>query len=913
MFKITDHDEFNNRGRAICPCCALDGKTTKRNLALIPDTDGAYKCHRGCSPDDIRDALGQPKPQQIPAALVKPPAARVTVTPQKVKAAHDHLVKSGESAKAWLNARGITLEMTAHYRLGAYRARVGKQGMAWAIGIPIPNHDGTQYYIKKRVAPWDKEIQQSKDYQPWSQYGIPPKVLTTQKPEQPKQTWLCEGEWDAIMLGWAVSHNSDVKNDIQVSCFTCGAGSIPPAGELDQLAGDVIVFYDRNDKPLKDGTIPGEAGAQKVAIALGNRGAIAQVPMPENCTVNGWDVSDALNSGFTLEHFIQAAAAAVKPEPTTTTKAKADKNPLRSRLVWNDDLLDRAPDYTEWLVDEVLTADELFLLAAGPRAGKSLLAMTLAKTVAEGGEFLGRPVTQGKVIYVCLEDGEAKLKERETAQGWSRGLPVAWLQKFKLSELPHLREIAEELDPRLIVLDTLSRIKDSTVSESSAEMSQILEPLQEMAKDLGCCILLVHHTGKVSIDNANTIDVFDTVRGSSAIRAVCRGTLIIAAGEKNYRLFVENGWKKHDLNVVLDSNTWSWRLIGQWKPGQINLTQKDQIIDYLKQVGQATIEQIHEATKIPQKSLYEQLSRLQTSEDASSKVVKTGARRKYLYHLALFNTIQQLNSVLNSENPNPESVTDAIQQKNISSLSEESDQRDQTPDHTTRTTAKSDQTVHTSVDAGLSAFGITYPTELTKPASDKGLTHADHSDHKYPPTTFVEYRHAGGSNVDGESVSPIQHPIQQTGGVEYKKPDHNADVVRETVISSDQRDQDDYDDEHPEADCEVIHKGWTWTAKYVRDADKMMLCSKTRKLEPVHRVELWVKGKPKRVEVTEPHLYRPLLRSGDTVEVVKCESEPLSVGTRLGVVRVAGRLVACSDGSQWRRDCLRRVDGEGAE
>jgi hypothetical protein len=45
---------------------------------------------------------------------------------------------------------------------------------------------------------------------------------------------------------------------------------------------------------------------------------------------------------------------------------------------------------------------------------------------------------------------------------------------------------------------------------------------------------------KVSAENAGQIDLFDTIRGSSAIRAVCRGTMIIAASERNYRLCVEN-------------------------------------------------------------------------------------------------------------------------------------------------------------------------------------------------------------------------------------------------------------------------------------------------------------------------------------------------------------------------------------
>ncbi|NET39903.1 MAG: AAA family ATPase, partial [Cyanothece sp. SIO1E1] len=428
---------------------------------------------------------------------------------------------------------------------------------------------------------------------------------------------------------------------IAVACFTCGCSNVPSERELERLPGQVIIFYDRNE----EGDRPGAKGALKAAEQLGDRAQIALVPMPADCQVTGWDVSNALDAGFTLQDFERAAAQATRPKSPPQSS-----NPLRQRLIWNDDLLDNAPDYTNFLVPDLLTEDELFLLAAGPRTGKSLFAMTLARAVAAGETFLGRPVTQGTVIYAKCEDGDGKVKEREKAQGWGRGLPVAWLNDFKLSEVSHLDALTEELDPRLIVLDTLSRVKDSSISESSAEMSQLLEPLQGLAQRRGCCILLVHHTGKVSAENAGQVDIFDTIRGSSAIRAVCRGSMVIAAGERDYRLVVENGWGKHDLKIILDANTLNWKLLGHWSP-VVNASQQEQIVDALKKLGQASVEQLHEETGIPKKSLYEQLSRLQVTEDTQIKVVKEGTRRRYTYKLALFNTIQQLNSALNSENP----------------------------------------------------------------------------------------------------------------------------------------------------------------------------------------------------------------------------------------------------------------------
>ena len=703
MFEIKDYIEFDGKGRAACPSCTLQGKS-KKNLSLVTDPSGhytgAYKCHRGCTPEEIRDAIGVPKAQTVPTALAKSAPKPTTVSPAKVKEQHELLLTSNGPAKQWLNERGISEEMIAHYRLGVARCRVGRS-QKWAIAIPIPNPDATAYYIKKRVCPWDSEAQELSEYQPWKQYGIPQMVYLTHSPKGATKTWLCEGEWDALMLGWMMRKQSEIA----VACFTCGAGNVPPKPELDRLPGEVTIFYDRNDKPLPNGDRPGEAGSARAAQKIGDRARVATCPAPESEKDNPWDVSDAINAGMGIKPFMDAAKSAKRP-------SKANK--LMRRLKWNDELIEAAPDYTEFLVPDLLTEDELFLLAAGPRTGKSLFAMTLARAVASGDEFLGRPCTQGTVLYVKCEDGDAKIKEREQAQGWSKGLPVAWLDAFKLTEVDLLDELCEELDPRLIVLDTLSRIKDAQVSESSAEMSQLLEPLQNLAQRRGCCILLVHHTGKTGLDQSAAVDIFDMIRGSSAIRAVCRGAMVLAAGERSYRLVVEHGWGKHDLNVLLDANTLTWKLVGEWKP-QVNTSQKDLILLALTKLGSASVEQIHTETQIPKKSLYEQLSRLQASEIAEERIVKEGSRRRYTYRLAYSQHIQQLNSVLNSENPDSESDTGHYSTKN----------------------------------------NFPTPPSRVDPFSDERMD--QHND--TPPQTQTCGIAAQG--VDTASDTPIQHPIQQ--------------------------------------------------------------------------------------------------------------------------------------------------------
>ena len=599
-FDIWHHVNFKN-GRAACPACVSyhGKKSSNTNLSLVPGSDGAYKCHRGCTPEEIRSALNyQPetKPEWTPEGESKPipkPASALYAEAEILRN-YNNLETGktvGVEARKWLDDRGITAEIRQHFQLGLSRRRYSG-AMAVSIDIPFPDGNG-KYYRKGRIAPWTGE-------KGWTQYGIPQHVFWTHKPQNFRAVWLCAGEWDAMLLGWKLREQSEIA----ICSFTCGEGSVPPADRIAELQGKpVTIFYDRDEA--------GEKGAAKVGAVVASA-QIAEVPAPQPVPP-GWDITDFLRAGYPIELLYQAAEATKAASPT---EAIADGKPkkLRDRLVTNDELIARAPDIIEYLVPDLMTSNELFLLATAPRGGKTLLAMTLAHAVATGGKFLGRPCTQGSVIYVNLEDADAKIKERELQQGWGEGLPIYWLDKFKLAELPELIEAAAEIQPRLIVLDTLSRIKDATTSEASAEMSQVLEPLQEFAKLYDCAVLLVHHTKKVSdAAAAGAVDVFDSIRGSSAIRATARGAWILAAGERSHRLIVEHGHGRYDLDIYLNLKNLTWLALGNWKP-DANADQSDRILAYLNARGSGTISEIAEAMAMPKSSCQKALWKLQQED-----------------------------------------------------------------------------------------------------------------------------------------------------------------------------------------------------------------------------------------------------------------------------------------------------------
>jgi len=216
-----------------------------------------------------------------------------------------------EKAREWLAARGITLELIDRYRIG-FEKRVVKPDESnpdqketyWAIAIFIPVPDRPdRFYEKKRAAPWLVGDDRPNYLGKWLQYGVPATIWFTYKPEDAEETWFCEGEWDAIVLGEFARKRGE---KVAVACSTSGCGTVPSKEQLDQLPGKVRIFYDHDDA--------GHKGAEKLAKALGGRGQICSVPIPEGCEIKGWDVSNALAYGYEWEDFVRQKPLISKTE-----------------------------------------------------------------------------------------------------------------------------------------------------------------------------------------------------------------------------------------------------------------------------------------------------------------------------------------------------------------------------------------------------------------------------------------------------------------------------------------------------------------------------------------------------------------------------------------------------------------------
>lgn len=167
--------------------------------------------------------------------------------------------------------------------------------------------------------------------------------------------------------------------------------------------------------------------------------------------------------------------------------------------------------------------------------------------LACGGHFLGHTLEPGKVCYYALEDGDRLLQERLRLLGVSGNLDdLVFLDAIRPLNTPEgmidLEGTITEEQPRLVIVDTLAAAKTGQLEENLAgDFADLANPLRTLAHNSGCCILLVHHHGKLAGGDA----VLD-LRGSTALGG---------AGDVIWGLYRDRGQPQAKLSATGGSLT----------------------------------------------------------------------------------------------------------------------------------------------------------------------------------------------------------------------------------------------------------------------------------------------------------------------------------------------------------------------
>ena len=214
------------------------------------------------------------------------------------------------------------------------------------------------------------------------------------------------------------------------------------------------------------------------------------------------------------------------------SRKETEKVPLKIagiKLTKLSDLFQEPEETTAWLVDGLLPSGGFSVMVAKPKVGKSTNARTLALHIASGKSFLGRDVNQGVVIYLALEEKRSEVKKHFQDMGANGNEEIhIYTGGTPTDAIKQIRHAVESLKPSLLIIDPLFRLTKVKDGNDYIQVTNALDPLLRIARELKTHVLCVHHSPKGQRDGG------DSVLGSQAIFGSV-DTLLIMKRHEGYR------------------------------------------------------------------------------------------------------------------------------------------------------------------------------------------------------------------------------------------------------------------------------------------------------------------------------------------------------------------------------------------
>lgn len=188
----------------------------------------------------------------------------------------------------------------------------------------------------------------------------------------------------------------------------------------------------------------------------------------------------------------------------------------------------------EYVIADVLPEKSLAEVHGPPGDGKSFWALDTVMCVASGRPFHGREVRRGSTVYIAAE-GSAGIGQRTRAWKYSRSLdgsagvwfitqPVNLLDPLEVALFIGEVRQAVPAPIQLVVFDTFHRCFSGGDENSSRDVGVAIAAADKVRSDLGCCVLLVHHTRKDG----------ESERGSTALRGAVDAMFAVKKDDDNH-------------------------------------------------------------------------------------------------------------------------------------------------------------------------------------------------------------------------------------------------------------------------------------------------------------------------------------------------------------------------------------------
>lgn len=321
---------------------------------------------------------------------------------------------------------------------------------------------------------------------------------------------------------------ADALVALGVIATTSGSADGADAADWSPLRGRYVVIWPDNDKA-------GERYAHAVTTKLRGIAAsvewidLAPLALPEHGDCVDWLAQHPDATADTVHAL--ARMPAPDPSPPPVSPGSAARVILRAAC-------DVEPQPVDWLWSGWLAAGKLHLIGGAPGTGKTTVAVGLAAIVSAGGRWPdGSRARAGSVVIWSGEDDDADtLNPRLRAAGADtrRVRTVARVvdggESYPFDPAHDLDALCDALraipDVRLLVIDpVVSAISGD--SHKNAEVRRGLQPLVDLAANLGCAVIGITHFSK----GTSGRDPLERITGSLAFGALARVVLVTAKQE----------------------------------------------------------------------------------------------------------------------------------------------------------------------------------------------------------------------------------------------------------------------------------------------------------------------------------------------------------------------------------------------
>ena len=246
----------------------------------------------------------------------------------------------------------------------------------------------------------------------------------------------------------------------------------------------------------------------------------------------------------------------------TKTPPERRKAMQKLQTVNAETLLYEPLEKPSFVVDSLIPTG-LSLFCGSQKIGKSWLMLKLCLCVSQGLPLWDMPTMEGDVLYLCLEDTFCRIQDRlfRLTDEASGRLHFA-VASDKLSDglIVQLEDYLKEYaDSRLIVIDTLQKIRTASKDNAYASDYGDISLIKDFADRHSLAVVVVHHIRK-----QNDSDVFNKVSGTTGLTGSADATFVLEKEKRasdTAKLYVtgrDTPYQEFTLVSVIAVGNW-WR------------------------------------------------------------------------------------------------------------------------------------------------------------------------------------------------------------------------------------------------------------------------------------------------------------------------------------------------------------------